>query len=71
MRFHNPFFSHPSKFFPPIDATQNGGKFAFSDTKYKMVVPLEQEFWDYLLSTSKQWGLYTYEQVSAKPREAI
>jgi hypothetical protein len=58
-------FSCVSHVAPPIpsDAQQNGGKFKFSDTQYNTVVPLEQEFWDFLLSTSKEWGLYTYEQV--------
>ncbi len=26
-------------------------------------LPLEQEFWDYLMETSKRWGLAVYEQV--------
>ena len=42
----------------------NGGKWAFSDSTdhSKYVVPLEQGFWDWLLSKSKAWGLATYEQ---------
>lgn len=27
-----------------------------------MVVPLELDFWRYLLSTSAEWGLTVYEQ---------
>ena len=45
------------------DAKQNGGEFEFSDTQYATVVPLEQRFWDFLMSTSKKWGLAVYEQV--------
>ncbi len=28
-------------------------------------VPLQQEFWDYLMTTSRKWGLSVYEQVGA------
>ncbi|EGD83514.1 hypothetical protein PTSG_04123 [Salpingoeca rosetta] len=54
---HNRYWSNNTDY-----AIQNGGKFAFSDNKYAMVVPLEQAFWDFLLGSSKKWGLAVYEQ---------
>ena len=55
---HNRFWSNNT-----VYAKANGGKFDFSDgSDGSYVVPLQQEFWDWLLETSKEWGLYTYEQ---------
>eukprot|EP00055_Hartaetosiga_balthica_P010247 m.43186 g.43186 ORF g.43186 m.43186 type:complete len:767 (+) comp7096_c0_seq2:66-2366(+) len=45
-----------------VYAKENGGKFEFTSNKFNMVAPLTQEFWDFLMSSSKAWGLYTYEQ---------
>jgi hypothetical protein len=44
-------------------AKQNGGLWDFViDPDTNFAVPLQQEFWDFLISDSKQWGLATYEQ---------
>eukprot|EP01060_Flectonema_neradi_P036317 TRINITY_DN694_c0_g1_i1.p1 TRINITY_DN694_c0_g1~~TRINITY_DN694_c0_g1_i1.p1 ORF type:complete len:723 (+),score=190.92 TRINITY_DN694_c0_g1_i1:41-2209(+) len=55
---HNRYWSNNTPY-----AKANGGDFDFSDgSSNAMVVPLHQEFWDFLLGKSKAWGLYTYEQ---------
>ncbi|XP_077991614.1 uncharacterized protein LOC144445843 [Glandiceps talaboti] len=44
-------------------AKQNGGQFDFiieKDTEYAL--PMDDEFWTYLLKTSREWGLIVYEQ---------
>ncbi|KAK2183903.1 hypothetical protein NP493_292g00003 [Ridgeia piscesae] len=46
-----------------VYAKQNGGKFNFIiEEKSRKAVPVDQTFWDYLMKTSKEWGLITYEQ---------
>lgn len=50
-----------------VYATQNGGDWDFvieNATAYNsaMAVPLQEEFWEYLFSSSAEWGLITYEQ---------
>lgn len=41
---------------------QNGGKYKFT-LDNGVGLPVQQEFWDFLLSSSKkQWGLMVYEQ---------
>ena len=62
----------PSKRFPPFpslalaDATANGGAFDFYVDPAgdgSMAVPLQQEFWEWLLTSAvTEWGLTTYEQ---------
>jgi len=61
---HNRWWSNDTTY-----AKQSGGKWDFyvetQSTKYTneaMALPLDQDFWNYLFSTSRQWGLYTYEQ---------
>jgi hypothetical protein len=48
-------------------AKQNGGAFDFimnnRSNELHIGVPAEQEFWDFLMETSKRWGLTVYEQV--------
>ncbi|XP_070576646.1 uncharacterized protein [Ptychodera flava] len=44
-------------------AKQNGGKFNFiieADNGYGL--PMDDEFWNYLLKSSREWGLIVYEQ---------
>eukprot|EP00054_Salpingoeca_dolichothecata_P012674 m.70327 g.70327 ORF g.70327 m.70327 type:complete len:763 (+) comp20068_c0_seq1:336-2624(+) len=53
-----------------VYAKQNGGKWDFviengtsgENGKKALAFPLQQEFWDWLLSTSARWGLRVYEQ---------
>ena len=44
-----------------VYAKQNGGNFSWIVDK-KVAVPIQQEFWNYLMAQGKQWGLYVYEQ---------
>ena len=44
-----------------VYAKQNGGNFSWIVDK-KVAVPIQQEFWNYLMTQGKQWGLYVYEQ---------
>ncbi len=64
---HNRYWSNETTY-----AKQNGGQFEFlidnqsGDNGHGHgAVPVQQEFWDYLMATSKQWGLEVYEQVCA------
>ena len=34
-------------------------------------VPTQQEFWDFLMSSSKEWGLAVYEQVQVVQASAV
>jgi len=46
-------------------AKQNGGEFEFiiePDSHQGLAMPTEQKFWDYLMSSSLEWGLKVYEQ---------
>eukprot|EP01064_Diplonema_japonicum_P017310 TRINITY_DN2537_c5_g1_i1.p1 TRINITY_DN2537_c5_g1~~TRINITY_DN2537_c5_g1_i1.p1 ORF type:complete len:749 (+),score=180.35 TRINITY_DN2537_c5_g1_i1:68-2314(+) len=44
-------------------SASNGGSFTFSDDGPEhFVVPMKQDFWNYLLGKSKMWGLTTYQQ---------
>lgn len=46
-------------------AKQNGGKWNFivePKSHNGLAFPLEQGFWDWLLSDARKWGLHTYEQ---------
>jgi len=59
---HNRYWSNETTY-----ATQNGGpyNFLFNDKSGgwgHIGVPTEQEFWDFLMETSKRWGLAVYEQ---------
>lgn len=59
---HNRYWSSQTNY-----AKQNGGPWEFfidaPGTPDPMAVPLEQSFWDWLLSSSvAEWGLTTYEQ---------
>ena len=61
---HNRYWSNETTY-----ATQNGGPYNFlfnnkSGQWGHIGVPTEQEFWDFLMETSKRWGLVVYEQVS-------
>lgn len=42
-------------------ATQNGGTWNFI-IEGVLALPTQREFWDYLMQSSKTWGLITYEQ---------
>ncbi|XP_046561027.1 uncharacterized protein LOC124270048 [Haliotis rubra] len=42
-------------------AKQNGGKYAFLVENNK-ALPIDQTFWDDLISNGRKWGLLTYEQ---------
>eukprot|EP01064_Diplonema_japonicum_P033984 TRINITY_DN6871_c0_g1_i1.p1 TRINITY_DN6871_c0_g1~~TRINITY_DN6871_c0_g1_i1.p1 ORF type:complete len:747 (+),score=140.47 TRINITY_DN6871_c0_g1_i1:43-2283(+) len=55
---HNRFWDHGTSY-----SVDNGGRFRFSDDGSEhYVVPLTQDFWDFLLTGGKEWGLTTYEQ---------
>jgi hypothetical protein len=44
-------------------AKQNGGQYEFIVEKDNgTAIPTEQAFWDFLMSSSKAWGLAVYEQ---------
>ena len=46
-------------------AKQNGGQWDFiieQDSHSGLAMPLQQEFWDWLMADAKKWGLHTYEQ---------
>jgi len=44
-------------------AKQNGGSYEFAfDNASGYALPMEQSFWDDLLSTARRWGLVVYEQ---------
>jgi hypothetical protein len=44
-------------------AKQNGGNWNFIlDPSSQYALPNDQEFWNYLMKSSKKWGLTTYEQ---------
>ena len=60
---HNRYWSGQTPY-----ATANGGpyKFLIDDQDNLMghlAVPVEQAFWDFLMTSSKLWGLAVYEQV--------
>jgi hypothetical protein len=56
---HNRYWSADTDY-----AAQNGGKWRFlvdaEGSQYAL--PYDQGFWDYLMRTSREWGLTTYEQ---------
>lgn len=57
---HNRYWSNNTDY-----AKQNGGKWDFilePDSHGGLAFPLEQAFWDWLLSDARKWGLRTYEQ---------
>jgi len=55
---HNRYWSDNTDY-----AIQNGGEYEFAiDPSSKHALPLTQRFWDYLMESSRKWGLYTYEQ---------
>eukprot|EP01064_Diplonema_japonicum_P018967 TRINITY_DN2766_c0_g1_i1.p1 TRINITY_DN2766_c0_g1~~TRINITY_DN2766_c0_g1_i1.p1 ORF type:complete len:748 (+),score=157.49 TRINITY_DN2766_c0_g1_i1:51-2294(+) len=55
---HNRYWDHGTSY-----SIHNGGPFNFSDDGANhYVVPLTQDFWDFLMERSKAWGLTTYEQ---------
>jgi hypothetical protein len=61
---HNRYWSGQTTY-----AKQNGGQYDFlfnnrSGSWGHIGVPTEQEFWDFLMTSSRRWGLTTYEQVS-------
>lgn len=64
MQGHNRYWSGNTTY-----AKQNGGQWDFlcnnnTGGNYGHVcVPTQQEFWDFLLGSSRKWGLTTYEQV--------
>jgi hypothetical protein len=44
-----------------IYATQNGGKFDFIiEPAHKRAIPTQRAFWDYLMTSSKAWGMVVY-----------
>ena len=44
-------------------AKQNGGDWDFIIEEHnKHSIPTQQAFWDFLMETSRQWGLRVYEQ---------
>ncbi|XP_072031491.1 uncharacterized protein [Amphiura filiformis] len=53
---HNRFWSGDTQY-----AKTNGGKWNFIVEKEKSI-PQDEGFWNYLMSTSKEWGLAMYEQ---------
>ena len=57
---HNRYWSADTDY-----ATQNGGQWAFDidPAKKTLAVPLQQAFWEWLLTDATDWGLTTYEQV--------
>lgn len=57
---HNRYWSDNTDY-----AKQNGGKWDFilePNSHKGLAFPLQQEFWDWLLSDAKKWGLAVYEQ---------
>ncbi|XP_071834017.1 uncharacterized protein [Apostichopus japonicus] len=56
------FHAHNRWWSPDTDyAKQNGGKYEFIVETGK-ALPQDKDFWDYLMSSSKEWGLFLYEQ---------
>ena len=43
-------------------AKQNGGQYDFIIEKGHNAIPTSQAFWDYLMASSKEWGMAVYEQ---------
>ena len=43
-------------------AKQNGGQYDFIIEKGHNAIPTSQAFWDYLMVSSKEWGMAVYEQ---------
>jgi len=57
---HNRYWSSETDY-----AKQNGGDYDFiieKDSHGGMSMPVDQQFWDDLMSSSRKWGLKTYEQ---------
>lgn len=55
---HNRWWSSETQY-----AKANGGKWNFIvEKENKKAIPQDEEFWDYLIATSKEWGLAVYEQ---------
>jgi len=55
---HNRFWSMNTDY-----ARQNGGNWTFIlDKTSQYALPYDQEFWNYLMKSSRKWGLTTYEQ---------
>lgn len=56
------FHAHNRWWAPDTDyAKQNGGKYEFI-VEAEKALPQDKNFWDYLLASSKEWGLFLYEQ---------
>eukprot|EP01120_Amphizonella_sp_Union-15-10_P008061 TRINITY_DN2821_c0_g1_i1.p1 TRINITY_DN2821_c0_g1~~TRINITY_DN2821_c0_g1_i1.p1 ORF type:complete len:734 (+),score=155.15 TRINITY_DN2821_c0_g1_i1:26-2227(+) len=53
---HNRYWSSNTDY-----ASANGGRFPFI-IESPLAIPTDKAFWDYLLQTSKLWGLIVYEQ---------
>ena len=46
-----------------VYAKQNGGQWDFLvDVASNKSLPVEEGFWDFLMRSSKRWGLAVYEQ---------
>lgn len=44
-------------------AKQNGGEWDFVvEPQNQLSIPVEEAFWEYLMSSSRRWGLDVYEQ---------
>ena len=55
---HNRFWSMNTDY-----AKQNGGDWNFLlDPTSELALPYDQNFWDFLMKSSREWGLTTYEQ---------
>ncbi len=59
---HNRFWSGYTPY-----AKQNGGDYNFlidnqDNIMGHLALPVDQSFWDFLMTSSKQWGLSVYEQ---------
>ncbi|XP_071111597.1 uncharacterized protein [Haliotis cracherodii] len=55
---HNRYWSSKTTY-----AKQNGGRFDFIvEEATSKAIPIDQDFWDYLFETSREWGLTLYEQ---------
>eukprot|EP01006_Ploeotia_vitrea_P025487 TRINITY_DN58345_c0_g2_i1.p1 TRINITY_DN58345_c0_g2~~TRINITY_DN58345_c0_g2_i1.p1 ORF type:complete len:748 (-),score=61.40 TRINITY_DN58345_c0_g2_i1:94-2337(-) len=54
---HNRYWSPKTPY-----AKQNGGPWEFIIEGDRMALPVQQDFWTWLLGASKEWGLAVYEQ---------
>jgi len=55
---HNRFWSDKA-----VYAKQNGGIYNFTvEPTTHLSIPTDQNFWDFVMASSKKWGLVTYEQ---------